>query len=154
MRKTVFAAIVCLVCVIAGGIGCGHKDSTVLKPITGGKYYGGVYHINEVGGLKSLDPVRNNDQTSEHIQLQIYDLLFDLDKDLNLIPQLATRYEVSPDALTYTIYLRKGVFFQDDPCFPNGKGREFTAADVKYSYERVCDARTRTLGFDFFKDIV
>ncbi|HZV12432.1 MAG TPA: ABC transporter substrate-binding protein [Candidatus Kapabacteria bacterium] len=154
MKKTVVAILVCAICVIAGGLGCGHKGGATLRPATGGKYYGGVFRINETGGLKSLDPVRNNDQTSEHIQLQIYDLLFDFDKDLNLIPQLATRYEVSPDGLTYTIYLRKGVYFQDDTCFPGGKGREFVASDVKYSYERVCDARTRTLGFDFFKDLV
>jgi oligopeptide transport system substrate-binding protein len=56
--------------------------------------------------------------------------------------------------LLYTIHLRNDVYFQDDPCFPNGAGRRMTAADVKYSFERVCDARTRTLGFDFFKDLV
>lgn len=40
------------------------------------------------------------------------------------------------------------------PVFPNGKGREFTAADAKYSFDRVCDPVTGTLGFDYYKNYV
>lgn len=134
--------------------GCPKRNDTSLREAAGGRFYGGTYRINETGGLKSCDPVRNNDQTSQHVQLQIYDLLFDFDEHLNLVPSLATRYDVSPDGLTYTIYLHTGVLFHDDPCFPNGKGRALTAADVKYSFERVCDARTRSLGFDYFRGLV
>lgn len=134
--------------------GCPKHADNALREAAGGKNYGGIYHINETGGLKSCDPVRNNDQTSSHVQLQMYDLLFDFDQQLNLVPSLATRYEVSPDGLLYTIYLHKGVHFQDNACFPGSTGRELTAADVKYSFERVCDARTRSLGFDYFRSVV
>lgn len=47
-------------------------------------------------------------------------------------PHLAERWEVSPDAKTYTFYLRKGVKFAN---LPPVNGRELTSADVKWSYE-------------------
>ncbi len=52
--------------------------------------------------------------------------------DLVLGPQVAERWEVSPDAKVFTFHLRKGVTFQD---LPPVNGRELTAADVKWSWE-------------------
>jgi ABC-type transport system substrate-binding protein len=59
----------------------------------------------------------------------VYDLLIYWD-DVNrkYIPGLAERWEISPDSLTLTYHLRKGVQFQD------GWG-ELTSADVKYNFE-------------------
>ena len=47
-------------------------------------------------------------------------------------PLLAERWEVSPDASTYTFHLRKGIKWADQPPV---NGREFTSADVKFSFE-------------------
>lgn len=55
-------------------------------------------------------------------------------------PQLAERWDVSPDATTFTFHLRKGVRFAN---LPPVNGRELTSADVKWSYEYM--SRTRTL---------
>jgi peptide/nickel transport system substrate-binding protein len=46
-----------------------------------------------------------------------------------IIPDLAQRWEISPDGKRYTFYLRKGVKFHD--------GADFTAEDVKATYERI-----------------
>jgi len=46
----------------------------------------------------------------------------------DIVPALATSWEVSPDGLTWTFNLRQGVKFQD--------GNEFTAADVAYTFNR------------------
>ena len=53
-------------------------------------------------------------------------------EDLVLAPSLAERWEVSPDAKTFTFTLRKGVKFAN---LPPVNGRELTASDVKWSYE-------------------
>lgn len=53
-------------------------------------------------------------------------------------PDLAERWEVSPDGLTYTFYLREGVQFH------RGYG-EFTAKDVKYTFERVKDPELKSV---------
>ena len=49
-----------------------------------------------------------------------------------LRPELAERWEVSPDARTFTFNLRKGVKFAN---LPPVNGRELTAEDVKWSFE-------------------
>lgn len=134
--------------------GCGKKEVSNIVELPGGKKGGGLYRINELENIRSLDPVGINDVVSHHVAHQIYDLLVDLDTALNIKPALATRWEISEDGLTYTFHLRKGVMFQDNPCFPNGKGREMKASDVKYSLDRVCDPRTGTLGFDYYKNYV
>ena len=125
-----------------------------LRPAAGGKMYGGIYRQNETGELSSLDPVRVNDVTSSHIIINIYDQLVGFDHELNIVPQLAASYDVSADGLTYTYHLRSNAKFHDDPCFPNGKGRRVVASDVKYTFERVCDVRTKTKNDTYFRDKV
>jgi peptide/nickel transport system substrate-binding protein len=46
-----------------------------------------------------------------------------------IIPDLAQRWEITPDGKKYTFHLRKGVKFHD--------GADFTADDVKATYERI-----------------
>jgi len=52
--------------------------------------------------------------------------------DTQLTPKLAERWEVSPDATTFTFHLRKGVKFAN---LPPVNGRELTADDVKWNLE-------------------
>jgi peptide/nickel transport system substrate-binding protein len=133
---------------------CGDKKEESLESIEGGKKRGGIYRINELEDLRSLDPVRISDVVSHHISHQFYDLLVDLDSNLEIVPELAKNWEVSPDGLLYTFNLRNGVKFHDNACFPGGKGRLMTAADVKYSYDRVMDVRTGSIGFDYYRNYV
>jgi peptide/nickel transport system substrate-binding protein len=138
---------------VAGG-GCkraAYPDPSQLRAAAGGRWYGGTFRVNETGELRSLDPVAINDVTSAHIAENIYDQLLYFDANLQLTCELAERWEVSSDGRHYTYYLRRGVYFHDDPCFPDGKGRELTANDVVYSLTRCCDARAGTLCADYFR---
>jgi len=147
MKKGGFLSVLLLL-----ALGCARERSTEeLRPAAGGRFYGGTYRVNEVGEVRSLDPVQINDVTSAHVAEQIYDKLLTLDERLQLQPELAERWEVSPDGLVYRYILRRGVYFHDNPCFPGGRGRELTAEDVKYSLTRACDFRTGTLGYDYFR---
>jgi peptide/nickel transport system substrate-binding protein len=64
-------------------------------------------------------------------QSPMYDTLLRRDPrdGQTIIPDLAWKYDISPDGKKYTFYLRKGVKFHD--------GAEFTAEDVKATYERI-----------------
>jgi oligopeptide transport system substrate-binding protein len=52
----------------------------------------------------------------------------------------------------WSFRLKKGVVFQDDPCFPGGKGREVVAADVIYSFKRMADPSVPCPVLSFFLD--
>jgi len=50
--------------------------------------------------------------------------------------------DVSPDGTTFTLHIKPGIYFADDPAF-GGKKRELTAADYVYSMKRVLDPKVR-----------
>lgn len=54
----------------------------------------------------------------------------------------------------WTFRIKKGLRFQDDPCFPGGKGREITAADFIYSFKRMADPKLSCPVLSFFQDKV
>lgn len=89
---------------------------------------GGTFHAVLATDPPTLDPAQATDTTSSAVLRQIFDGLLELDEHLTPQPALAERYTVSADRRVYTFHLRRGVKFQN--------GRELTAADVKYSFER------------------
>jgi len=119
---------------------CGRES----KPAKTAKL-GGTYHIPAAYHIGSLDPI-SGDIASWTIGSQIYEGLLTYSSDeTRITPLLAERYTTND--LSMQIHLRKGVKFHDAPCFAGGKGRELTAADVKYSFERLyhLDAAARNL---------
>lgn len=81
--------------------------------------------------VKSFDPARGFEPTTGMVHKAVYDTLVTLsDSDISVIaPGLATSWEASPDARTFTFHLRQGVKFQNS-------GNTMTSADVKWSIER------------------
>ena len=104
--------------------------------------------------VKGLDPINANDLYSGTIIAQINEGLLQynyLKRPLTLEPKLAEAMPViSKDGLTYTFKLKKGVKFQDNAAFKDGKGREVTAQDFIYSFKRLADPRTVSEGFWIF----
>lgn len=121
-----------------GGEEKGHGTSAEAK---GGIYLGGVARLNEVESFKSLDPIAINDQVTYHLASQLYEGLIKYNQnDMSLLPGIAYKWDVSEDQTEYTFHLRGGVKFNDDPCFPEGKGRVITAKDFKYCFDRLCSS--------------
>ena len=75
-----------------------------------------------------LDPTLARTFVGRIVFAGLCDKLFDLDEKLNIVPQLATGHQWSPDYKALTIKLRPGVTFHD--------GEKLNAAAVKYSIER------------------
>jgi peptide/nickel transport system substrate-binding protein len=71
-----------------------------------------------------LDPSQSSMLTERIVYQSIFDKLLDLDETGKIIPMLAERWTVSDDQKTYTLYLRKGVKFQDGTPF-NAEAVEF-----------------------------
>ena len=97
---------------------------------------GGTLTISFKDDLKTLDPAIGYDTDSWSIERQIYNGLLDYDGfTTNLKADIAEKMPViTNDGKTYTFKIRKGVKFSN--------GREVTADDFKYSWERMLDPKT------------
>jgi peptide/nickel transport system substrate-binding protein len=122
---------------------CSHKQSTEK-----------IFRYNEPNGIESLDPITANNYPAINALINIYEGLVEYNKDAKLQPLLAKSYEISEDGKTYTFHLRTNVYFQDNECFPGGRGRKLTAGDFKYCYERVCNPNVKTRGLWVYRDKV
>ena len=75
-----------------------------------------------------LDPSLARSFVGRIVFSSLCDKLVDIDEKLNIVPQLATSWQWSPDNKALTMKLRPGVTFHD--------GEKFDAAAVKYNIER------------------
>ena len=110
-----------------------------------------VFRYNQPEALTSLDPAFARNQANSWAVAQLYNGLLELDSTLQPAPALARRYQISPDGLTYTFWLRRGVRFQASEAFAGGKGREVLASDFVYSFRRLFDAVTASPGGWIFR---
>jgi len=103
---------------------------------------GGIFRMKAfAGGFNpQLDPASPSSYI--FISEQIYDGLIRLDKNLNPMPALAEYWSISSDGTQYKFYLKKGVKFHH--------GKELTAADVKFTLERILDKSTGSPYYLFF----
>jgi len=92
----------------------------------------------------SLDPQKISDLYSNILNSAMFDapLKYDyLARPLKLKPNtLAAMPEISADGLTYTLRVKPGIFFAEDPVF-QGKRRELVAADYVYTMKRLMDPK-------------
>jgi len=105
---------------------------------------GGTLVVGLEAAVGFLDPHTSNSGNTHRVNDQIFERLFSRDYTIPndgspppILPRLATGYEVSADALVYTISLREGVKFHD--------GTNFDAAAVEFNIRRMWDA-----DFEFF----
>ncbi|MBL4653430.1 MAG: ABC transporter substrate-binding protein [Flavobacteriales bacterium] len=135
---------------------CGEPKETqqrTQQKAKGPVMYGGVFRLNEVEDFRNLYPLNVTEVTSFRIANQVYEGLVKFSsKDLSIIPSLAERWEINEEATKFTFFIRKGVMFHDDPCFPEGKGREVTADDFLYSFTNLCTSSSENQMFGLLFD--
>jgi oligopeptide transport system substrate-binding protein len=99
-----------------------------------------VFSYNEMAGVTSLDPAKSNNTEDIWPVNQLFNGLVQMNDSLNVIPCIAKSWEITEDGLTYTFHIQTNVFFHDNECFPDKKGRNVTAKDFVYSFNRLYDA--------------
>ena len=109
-------------------------------------------------GPNSLDPVRGSSQYDNKACNYVYESLLEyeyLHRPFKLKPALLEEMPTSSeDGKRFRFKLKKGVFFHDDPCFPEGKGREVVAEDFFYSLKRMADNKNQPKGWWLMKDTI
>ena len=95
----------------------------------------------------SFDPARITDLYSRAITAHIFEALYGYDalaRPVKPVPVLAAAMpEVSADFKTWTVRIKPGVLFADDPAF-QGRPRELVALDVIYSFKRLVDPANKS----------
>ncbi len=103
-----------------------------------------------------FDPAQLSDLYSRTIDRNIFDapLTYDyLARPAKVIPDVAAAMpEVTDDFRTFTIPLRPGIYFQDDPAF-KGQTRELVAQDFVYAWKRIFDPRWKSPSYAYADDL-
>ena len=86
--------------------------------------------------LSVLDPIQVRDEGTAEYMVEIFGGLVTLDLDLKVQPDIAEKWDISPDGKTYTFTLRNNVVFHN--------GERVTAEDVRYSLERAADPKNNS----------
>ena len=110
-----------------------------LLQITGCNYQdrnANTLHLTLEADPITLDPALITDVRSGRISALLFNTLFSYDPQLQLKPDLIQTYRISPDGKTYHFELKEGVLFSN--------GKTLTAEDVKFSFQRLLDKKTRS----------
>jgi len=125
---------------------CTHKEDELV---------GKTLSLQLTDNIKSLDPAIAYDVISLEVMTLTMESLFQYKYTkvpLELEPLLAEAMPtVSKDKKTYTIKIKKGVLWQDDAAFPNGKGRELKAGDFIYAWKRMLVPKVESPGTWIFE---
>ncbi len=126
--------------------GCNRQEAVIPVAEQGHKpAYGDTLIEASIGEPSTLLPVLASDSASSDINGQVYDGLLRYDKNLQLVGVMAESWEISPDNLTITFHLRKGVKWHD--------GAPFTSADVLFTYQMYIDPKVPTSYAEDYKQV-
>ncbi len=93
--------------------------------------YGGTLRFATRNEIDTLDPNYSALSGTYTVFYALYNQLFQIDKDGNLLPSLAQSWDISADGKTITLRLQKGVKFHD--------GTDFRSQVVKWNFDRMMD---------------
>jgi ABC-type transport system substrate-binding protein len=106
-----------------------------------------VLRLTFRGAETSFDPAKISDLYSRVITGTIFEAPYGYDhlaRPIKMIRVLAENDpEPSDDYRVWTVRLKRGIYFADDPAF-KGQRRELTAADVLYPYKRIVDPANKS----------
>jgi oligopeptide transport system substrate-binding protein len=109
------------------------------------------------GDVTSLDPQQGTDLRSTRVASHIFEGLYEFDylaTPAKVIPNTAEAMpQISADGRIWTIKVKRGIRFADDPVF-KGKARELVAEDYVYSIKRSLDPNLRAGGDPALTDLI
>ena len=114
-----------------------------------------VLHAAFVQAETGFDPAQISDLYSRTITPHIFESLYTYDhlaRPFKIKPLTALSMpEVSADFKVWTIKLKPGIYFADDPAF-KGQRRELVAADYVYSLKRFYDPANKSPNYSSLED--
>lgn len=108
------------------------------KPVAGD-----ILVQSSIGDASNLIPMLATDASSHDVAGLIYNGLVKYDKTYNIVPDLASSWEIGNDGKLIRFHLRKDVFWHD--------GEKFDGHDVMFTYKLIIDPKTPTAYADKYK---
>jgi ABC-type transport system substrate-binding protein len=104
-------------------------------------------HVAFGSAENGLDPQAVYDSYSFYVCHAIFDPLYSYDyfaRPVRLVPNTAAGLpQITDGGRTFTVKVRPGIYFADDPAF-KGKKRELTAEDYVFTIKRIFDPKVRS----------
>ena len=139
-RQIQLASLIIILCLIAIGYQIRLLVTTEV-PVAGGEYVEAL-----IGSPRYINPILS--QTNEvdaDLSSLIFSGLLKYDSGGQLVPDLAQRYEISADQLTYTFYLKKNIKWHDDT--------DFKADDIIFTVASIQDPAFKSPLIRTFRDV-
>jgi peptide/nickel transport system substrate-binding protein len=105
-----------------------------------------VFRYNEHKNIGSLDPAFAKDNADISAINQLFNGLVQMDSLMDVVPAIASSWEISENAKVYTFNLREDVYFHTHSLFGTDKTRTVTANDFVYSFDRLRDPKLASPG--------
>ncbi len=105
-----------------------------------------VFRYNEHANIQTLDPAFAKDLRTIWATNQLFNGLVQLDDRLEVLPDIASSWELTDTGKTYTFHLRMDVHFHRHPLFGSERTRKVVASDFVYSLNRLQDPRVASPG--------
>ena len=141
MRRTLLAAACAALAALAAPAAQAQPDPNKVLRV--------AFLIAETG----FDPQASSDVYSNYVNRVMFDALYRYDyisRPHRIVPNTAAALpEIAKDGMTWTIRVKPGTFFGDDPAF-GGKKRELIAADYAFAWKRTLDPKTRSPQLELF----
>ena len=102
-----------------------------------------VFRYNEHKNINSLDPIFAKDIANIWAVNQLFNGLVEMDDQLNIIPSIAKKWEISENGKEYTFTIDTSIKFHPHPKLNN---RNVTAHDFEYSFNRLLDPENASPG--------
>jgi len=105
-----------------------------------------VFRYNEHKNIGSLDPAFAKDNADISAINQLFNGLVQMDSLMNVVPAIASSWQISENAKVYTFELRTDVYFHTHSLFETEQTRTVTANDFVYSFDRLRDPKLASPG--------
>ncbi len=117
--------IVSAALLLAAAAGCG-ASATTHRAAASGPRHGGTLTVGIDSDLVTLNPAMSSALIDRQAFINIFDPLLKLSRNMQIEPNLITKWKITHGGKTYTFTLRKGVKFQD--------GTPFNAQAIIYNW--------------------
>ena len=92
-----------------------------------------IFNVGIGAEAPTLDPQKGQDNVSARIGYDLYEGLATENEKGDIVPGIASKWDISKDGLTYTFYIRPNAKFSD--------GSPITAEDAVFSIRRLVDPK-------------